>query len=274
MNSPQNFFLTGCASGIGQHMANVLLASGHKVWATDVNLAALTRHAELQGWPAERVRVRQLDVRDAQAWDAAVSEAAHEFGRIDVLMNIAGYLWADNFYEMPAEEVDRNIDINTKGVIFGTQSAARQMLKQKQGHIINIGSMAGLAPITSLAIYSASKYAVRGFSLAAAQELRPHGIYVTVVCPDAVETPMTARQRGRIEAAILFSSPKLLTVEEVGKAIIERVLPNKPLEAYLPLHRGWLARFADVFPMFTFQLGPLFTRRGRAHQLQSVEERR
>ncbi|HYE75951.1 MAG TPA: SDR family oxidoreductase [Blastocatellia bacterium] len=267
MDSAQNFFLTGCASGIGQHLADRLLANGHKVWATDVNLPALTRHAELQHWPEERVRVRQLDVRNAEAWDAAVNEAVSELGSIDVLMNIAGYLWADKFYEMPAEEVDLNIDVNAKGVIFGTQAAARQMIKQGHGHIINISSMAGLVPIQSLAIYSASKYAVRGFSLAAAQELRPHGIFVTVVCPDAVETPMTARQRERAEAAILFSSPKLLTVEAVGDAIIRRVLTHRPLELYLPIHRGLLARLTDLFPSLAFPLGPLFAKRGRSHQL-------
>src|SRR5205823_4569252 len=113
----------------------------------------------------------------------------------------------------------------------------------RHGHIINIASMAALAPIPGISLYSASKYAVRGFSLAAAQELRAHGVYVTVVCPDAVQTPMLDAQLAHDEAAATFSGPRLLTVEEVGRAIIGQGLARRPLEIYLPPSRGWLARF-------------------------------
>jgi 3-oxoacyl-[acyl-carrier protein] reductase len=271
--TPRTFFLTGCASGIGRHLADVLLARGHRVWATDINLDALARHAAEAAWPEDRARVRRLDVRDARAWDAAVGEAAAEWGGVDVLMNIAGCLFADRCDETPAEQVHLSLDVNAKGVIFGTQAAARQMLRQParggaRGHVINIGSMAGLAPIPSLAVYSASKYAVRGFSLAAAQELRPRGVYVTVVCPDAVETPLTAPQREREEGAILFSAGRLLTVEDVARAVIERALPRRPLEVYLPARRGLLARLTDLLPSAAFALAPLFARRGRRHQLR------
>lgn len=272
MEDSQNFFLTGCASGIGRQLAGELIARGSRVWATDINLEALARFAERQGWPEERVRVRQLDVRDAEAWDAAVREMVSEWGDVDVVVNIAGYLWADKFYETSAEDVHRTLDINTKGVIFGTQAAARVMIVRGRGHIINICSMAGLVPIPSLAVYSASKYAVRGFSLAAAQELRPHGIYVTLVCPDAVATPMTAPHRSRAEAAILFSSPRLLTTEDVAQAVIERALRRRPLEIYLPAHRGILARCTDLLPSLAFALGPFFARRGRTHQLNLIDE--
>lgn len=268
MNQPQTFFLTGCASGIGRHLADGLVAQGHSMWATDVNLDALARHAAEKSWPESRVRVRQLDVRDAGAWEDQVREAASAFGRVDVLMNVAGYLWADKCHETSAEAVHLSLDINAKGVIFGTQAAARQMLRQGGGHVINICSMAGLAPIPSLAVYSASKYAVRGFSIAAAQELRPHNVYVTVICPDAVETPMIAPQRERDEGAILFSSPRLLSVEDVARAVFTRALPHRPLEVYLPAHRGLLARFSDLLPAAAFKLAPLFERRGRARQLQ------
>jgi 3-oxoacyl-[acyl-carrier protein] reductase len=268
MNQPQTFFLTGCASGIGRRLADELVARGERVWATDINLDVLAAHAARSGWPESRVRVRRLDVRDDRAWEEMMGEAAAEFGGVDVVMNIAGYLWAAKCHETSAEEVHRSLDINAKGVIFGTQAAARQMLRQGGGHIINISSMAGLAPIPSLAVYSASKYAVRAFSLAAAQELRPHGVYVTVVCPDAVETPLIAPQRDREEGAILFSSPRLLTVDDVARLIFERVLPHKPLEAYLPTRRGLLARLSDLFPTVAFKLAPLFARRGRAHQLR------
>src|SRR5215472_15441003 len=167
MNTTQTFVLTGCASGIGRHLTGALTLRGHRVLATDINMAALEECAH--AWNAEQVAIRALDVRDADGWDRVLKEAAARFGRVDVVMNIAGYLRSGWVHEMPPEEVQRHIDINTKGVIFGTQASARYMMAQRQGHIINIASLAALVPVSGLALYSASKYAVRAFSIAAAQ---------------------------------------------------------------------------------------------------------
>ncbi len=108
-------------------------------------------------------------------------------------------------------DVELQIGVNLKGVIYGTREAARLMLRQpdlaRRGHIVNIASLAALAPIPGLTVYSATKYAVRAFSLAAAEELRPLGIAVTVVCPDAVKTPMLDLQVGYEEAALTFTAP-------------------------------------------------------------------
>jgi len=265
MSQSQSFFLTGCASGIGRHLADVLIAQRHRVWATDINFDALSEHAKRQHWP-DSVQTRRLDVRDAESWQEQMREAAETFGQVDVVMNIAGYLLTNWFHEAPPEEVHRNLDINAKGVIFGTQAAARVMIRQHHGHIINIASMAGLAPIAGMALYTASKYAVRGFSLAAAQELRPHGVKVTVICPDAVETPLLDPNKSRDAGAILFSSPRLLKVEDISDLILNRVLTRRPLEAYIPAHRGVLARFTDLFPASAFAIAPFFVARGRKLQ--------
>ncbi len=99
-----------------------------------------------------------------------------------------------------------------------------------------------------LALYSASKYAVRAFSLAAAEDLRPHGVAVTTVCPDAVKTPMFDHQIGYREAALTFTAPKVLSVEEVSRVILGKVLARRPLIVAIPRWRGWLARLADLFP--------------------------
>ena len=266
MGDLKNFVLTGCASGIGQHLADVLIAQGQRVLATDINLAALEDHERTQGWPTARARVCKLDVGDAAAWAQVLQEAASSFGRVDVLMNIAGYIRPGWIHDVEPEEVHRHFDTNAKGVIFGTQAAARLMVQQRQGHIINIASMAALAPVPGIALYSASKFAVRAFSLAAAYELRPYGVYVTVVCPDAVQTPMFDLQKGYDEAVLTFSAPRLLKVEDVARVILKRVLPRKPLEVFVPARRGWLARFVDLFPTTSFMLVPLFRRRAQARQ--------
>lgn len=266
MNNAQTFVLTGCASGIGQHLADVLIAQGHRVLATDINLAALEEHARTQDWPTERTRVRRLDVRDAAAWAEVLQEAVSTFGSVDVLVNVAGYLRPGWVHETAVEEVDRHFDINAKGVIFGTQAAARLMVQQRQGHIINFASLAALAPIPGITLYSASKYAVRAFSIATAQELRPYGVHVSVICPDAVQTPMFDLQKGYDEAVLTFTAPKLLQVDDIARLILEQVLPRKPLEVFVPARRGWLARFVDLFPAASSVLLPFFRWRARIRQ--------
>jgi len=274
MGDLKNFVLTGCASGIGQHLADVLVAQGHRVLATDINLAALEEYARARGWPSERILIRWLDVRDPVAWAEILQEAVSAFGNVDVLMNVAGYLRPGWVHDGQPQEVHRHFDTNAKGVIFGTQAAARLMVQQRQGHIINIASMAALAPVPGIALYSASKFAVRAFSLAAAYELRPYGVYVTVVCPDAVQTPMFDLQKGYDEAVLTFSAPRLLKVEDVARVILKRVLPRKPLEVFVPARRGWLARFVDLFPTTSFVLVPLFRRRAQARQARLRGEER
>jgi 3-oxoacyl-[acyl-carrier protein] reductase len=262
---PRRFFLTGCASGIGRHLAGALLAEGHRVWATDLDLAALSAHADAR-WPADRARVAALDVRDAAAWSRVFAEAVADMGGVDVLMNVAGYLRPGFVGEFTAEAVHLHFDVNTKGVVFGTHTAARHMLARGEGHIVNIASLAGLAPIPGIGLYSASKFAVRAFSLAAAQELAPRGVAVTVVCPDAVQTPMLDLQVDCREAALTFSGPRILSVDDVAAAILGRVLPDRPLELHLPRSRALLARVADLFPRAAMWIRPHLDRRGRARQ--------
>ncbi len=266
MNTHRIFFLTGAASGIGQHLADRLIAQEHYVFATDVNFQSLTAYAQANRWPEDRVRLRRLDVRDAADWEFAIEEAVEAFSRIDVLMNIAGYMLAGWAHEATPEVVDRHLDINVKGVIFGTQAAARQMIKQAGGQIINIASMSAITPIPGIAIYSASKFAVRAFSIASAIELRQHNIFVTTINPDAVSTPLLRPQKDIEAAAIVFSSPKLLTVEDVAQAILEKAIPYKPLEVNIPAHRGWLAHFTNLFPQLGFAIGDFFRKRGAAKQ--------
>jgi len=260
------FLVTGCASGIGRHLAGALLAAGHHVFATDLDDLALRAHADAHAWPPERAHTRRLDVRDADAWEQVLAAAVAAMGAVDVLCNVAGYLAPGRVGEYPAEQVHRHFDVNTKGVVFGTQAAARHMVARGRGHIINIASLAGLVAVPGLALYSASKFAVRGFSLAAAQELRPHGVAVTVICPDAVDTPMLDLQVEHDAAAMTFSGARFLTVEDLSAAILERALPRRPLEIDLPRSRALLARVADLFPRTALWLRPALERRGRARQ--------
>ena len=172
---------------------------------------------------------------------------------LDRLFNIAAYLKPGYIHETDPQEIDRHIDINVKGLIIGSQLAAKHMVEQGKGHIVNIASLGGIAPIPGIALYSTSKFAVRGFSLALAQELKPLGVKVTVICPDAIQTPMLALQEDYDEAALTFSGPKALSLEDIEKIVFAEVLPNAPIEVTLPWQRGALAKLGGAFhkPLFS-----------------------
>ncbi len=252
--------MTGCAGGIGGSLVGALARRGHLILATDIDRERLGEQARSAGWPAAQVRLARLDVTSPESWKHAVAEIIRQFGRLDVLMNVAGHLKPGWIQDTDASDVRRHFSVNVEGPILGTQAAIAP-LRRSRGHIVNIASLAALAPVPGISLYSASKYALRAFSLAAAQELRPQGISVTVVCPDAVDTPMLDVQLGREEAALTFSGPRPLKVSEVCGAIIG-ALSRRPLELFIPRSRGWLARVADVFPGVGTALAPLLRRKG------------
>lgn len=258
--------VTGAASGIGRHLVGALVTSGRSVLAADVNEAGLDAARVAEGWPDSAVATTRFDVRQAEGWDAAIALALGRFGRLDLVLNVAAYLHPGWTQDIALEDVDRHIDINVKGVILGTRAAARHMVRQRSGHIINIGSLASLAPVSGLALYAASKFAVRGFSLAAAGDLKPHGVAVTVVMPDAVATPMLDLQVGYEEAALTFSGSAPLTVEDITRAILETVIPERPLELALPWTRGAMAKAGALWPGLAGRLDPLLRKKGRKNQ--------
>jgi NADP-dependent 3-hydroxy acid dehydrogenase YdfG len=268
----KNFLISGCASGIGAQLAAVLLARGERVCAVDINAAPMEA-LKARAQSADQLWIATLDVRDAAAWDKLVAAFVQRWGRLDVIMNVAGVLRPGYCYEGESGDVDFHFDVNAKGAIHGTRAAARQMLVQGGGHIINIASLAGIAPVPGLSLYSASKFAVRGYTLAVAHELRDKGIKVTVICPDAVQTPMLDLQVDYEQAALTFSGSRSLSTQEVVDAILDRALVKAPMEITLPAARGFVSKIASFLPgLSALMLGSL-QRRGRQQQ-DKVKNRR
>lgn len=259
-------FITGAASGIGRCVARRLLDDGHRVFCTDIDREGMQQWIRREGYSSGQVAARKLDVRQPVDWKRCMDEAGETFGGVDVLMNVAGYLRPGYADEATAADVDMHIDVNLKGVIFGTRIAARKMVEQGHGHIINIGSLASLTPVPGLSLYGASKFGVRGFSLSVAEELRDRGVDVTVVMLDAVKTPMLQLQAGCREAALTFSGPRPLELEEVQRLMVDEVLVDRPLEVTLPKSRGLMARVAGMIPDLARWMRPLLERKGRQVQ--------
>jgi 3-oxoacyl-[acyl-carrier protein] reductase len=266
-----NVLITGCGSGIGRALVRAFEEQGHCVWATSLRLHQLAEVAVEDGW--RDVRLRALDVTNFEDWDRVVQEMEGAHERPDVLCNVAGWLLPGDVVDTTPEVIDRHVDVNVKGVMFGTRRVGRVMVAAGSGHIVNIASLAGLAPVPGLSLYCATKFAVRGFSLSVGQELRRHGVYVTAVCPDAVQTPMLDLQVDHPEAALVFSGGRSLSVSEVCDAVLGPVLRDRPLELSLPRWRGALARVGGALPALSALSEPLLRRVGAAN-LRKAKARR
>jgi 3-oxoacyl-[acyl-carrier protein] reductase len=256
--SGQVAIITGAASGIGRQFARdlSLRRTEMRLVLADVNGEALAETFDA----GENVVLESFDIRSADEWQRVVDSAIERFGAIDYLFNIAGIDRTAMFIDQPLSNIDSLIDINLKGSLYGMRIVAEHMAARGSGHIINIASLAGVAPTPGTAIYSATKFGLRGLSLATAVELRPRGVYVTVICPDLVDTALLEQHLGVADAdaiALVFSGPRALTASQVSEAIF-RAMRDRPLEIDIPLHRGLLSRLSSAFPSTLMLLyGPL-----------------
>lgn len=180
--------VTGCSSGFGRDMAKLFLAEG---W----NVAATMRTPSTTDFAAhERLLVTKLDVQDRASIDAAVSETIARFGGIDVLVNNAGFGLFGVFEETPRARMQEQFAVNVFGLMDVTRAVLPQMRKQRAGVIINVSSGAGVFTLPMISAYSASKFALEGFSEALSYELAPLNITVKICEPGGVlETNFGAR---------------------------------------------------------------------------------
>jgi NAD(P)-dependent dehydrogenase (short-subunit alcohol dehydrogenase family) len=189
------WFVTGAGSGIGTGIAKAALQAGDRVVATGRNLEKV-RKAFSDAAP-ENIAIVQLDVANEAEAQAAVDEAVKRFGRIDVLVNNAGYSLLGNFEQMTTAEIQQQFATNFYGVVHVMQAALPVMRRQRAGHIINISSVAGVVGLKHCAAYAATKFAVEGLSLSVATEVERFGIKITVVEPGFFRTDLLAARNVR-----------------------------------------------------------------------------
>jgi NAD(P)-dependent dehydrogenase (short-subunit alcohol dehydrogenase family) len=175
------WFVTGAGSGIGAATARAALKAGDRVVATGRHLDKV-RNA-LSDVAGESLAFVQLDVtKEAQA-QPAVEAAITAFGRIDVLVNNAGYSLLGNFEELSTGEIEQLIATNFYGVMHAMRAVLPVMRQQRSGRIINVSSLAGIVGFKHCGAYSAAKFAVEGLSASVAQEIEPFGIRIVAVEP-------------------------------------------------------------------------------------------
>jgi NAD(P)-dependent dehydrogenase (short-subunit alcohol dehydrogenase family) len=189
------WLITGAGSGIGAGTAKAALQAGDRVVATGRNLDKL-RDA-LRDVAGDNLAFVRLDVADEAQAKAAVEEAVRRFGRVDVLVNNAGYSLLGNFEAMTTPDIERQFATNLFGVMHVMRAALPVMRRQRSGHVINISSVAGVFGLKHCAAYGATKFAVEGLSLSVAEEVGWFGIKVTVVEPGFFRTDLLAPSNTR-----------------------------------------------------------------------------
>lgn len=183
--------ITGAGRGIGRAIALKMAQEGADVVVADIDLESVQAVVEELSKLGRRILPVQVDASVRSQMEALVARTVEEFGRVDIFVNNAGIWRIDPFLEISEEGWDKLFAVNVKGVLFGTQAAAREMIRQKiAGRIISIASVAGKRGRPLLAAYAASKAAVISITQSAAYALGAYGITVNSISPGVVETPM------------------------------------------------------------------------------------
>lgn len=224
-------FVTGAARGIGAASARRCVEAGARVVLADRRLEDLTAVADaLNALAPGAARSVLLDVSDAEAWRRAMTEAEGAFGRVDALVQCAGILRVVPLERSDEATFRKLIDVNLVGTYLGLQAAIPPMKRAGGGSIVNFSSVQGLEGRAGFALYSATKFAVRGLTRTAALELGRHGIRVNDVVPGPTRTKMTERE-GWTEAdyeQAYASTPigRMAQAREIAEMVLFLVSPR------------------------------------------------
>lgn len=221
----KRLFVTGGASGIGRAVAHRFAASGWRIGLADINAAGMAAvAAEL---PAGAASTHMLDVRDREAWSEALAAFAGESGGIDVVFNNAGIAVGGPFAATDPAEIERCVAINFIGVVNGAHAAHPYLARTPGSCLLNTASAAGIYGSAGLAIYSATKFAVRGLTEALDGEWSADGIKVRSLMPSFIDTPLldagvagsNSNARERVRAAGLEFTPVETVAEAAWRAV-------------------------------------------------------
>lgn len=186
MNTSKVWYITGASQGLGLALVKKLLEAGYRVAATSRNAQALKDAVGVID--KNRFLPLVVDLNNEDCIDESIRQTIEAFGRIDVLVNNAGYGMAGTLEEISAQDIQKIFDVNVRATINMTKQILPLMREQKSGYIINMGSVAGFVGAPGWSVYSATKAAVAAFSEVLALDLKEFGIKVTVVEPSGFRT--------------------------------------------------------------------------------------
>jgi NAD(P)-dependent dehydrogenase (short-subunit alcohol dehydrogenase family) len=224
--------VTGASGGIGMLSALELARNGFRVIATMRNLSkrtALDRSAAEQGLK-QRIEIRQLDVTDFPSLKRVIEAIVEDFGRIDVLLNNAGFALGGFADDVALPELREQLETNFFGHVEMTKAAMPTLRKQRSGHVIMVSSISGVCAQAGVSSYSASKWALEGWSEALRLECRPLGIKVVLIEPGAFKTDVWDANVHIAKAAYSESSPNKARVRKFAEYAKTKIVKHDPVQ--------------------------------------------
>ncbi|WP_211746494.1 SDR family oxidoreductase [Paenibacillus sp. Marseille-Q4541] len=245
----QVVLITGASSGIGAICAQKLSAEGAIPILTARSEKKLIDISQSIGGTHEWLK---LDVTDVSEVQTRVEQVIEKYGKIDIVLNNAGYGQFEQLVDMPISAFEDMMNVNYMGTVRVTKSVLPYMLEAGTGQIVNVASMAGKIGTAKSASYTATKHAVLGFSNALRQELRKSGVQVTTINPGPIDTPFFEQadpDGGYIKNLRGF----IMKPEYVADQIVQAIIRRKE-EVNLPRSAAFGMRFYQLFPRFADKL--------------------
>lgn len=262
--------LTGGSEGVGAACARLFALAGARLMLVARGRKKLEALAE-ELRDKTHVEIFPMDVSDPDACSNMLKKADYEFGRIDVLVNNAGYHARGPVEANSADDLGRIIDVNLRAPIVLTRLALPYLRKSDDAAIINVASLAGRAPVPGSATYGASKAGLRMFSYALAEELQDSNIKIAVVSPGPIDTGFIMDDIDTV-SDLTFSQP-LSTAEDVAQTVLD-LCGNNVREQSMPPSSGLLTTAAYLMPWLGRMLRPTLEKKGHKTRLRLKAERR
>ena len=220
--------VTGASRGVGKAISIQLAQNGATVLLAATNPQKLQETAQLIAAEGGRAESIVTDLRDETSIKRLVAAAAERFGRLDILVNNAGVAYAGPIEDTATEQWDRCHSVNARGAFILCREALALLKKAKKAYIINIGSVVSVKGYPLQTAYTASKHALRGFTIALAEELKNTTIRVHIICPGGVATDMVGQTRPDLKQADLMQPGEIAElvvylVTHEGNAVIDEV---------------------------------------------------
>lgn len=224
----QAAMVTGAARGIGRAICLELASQGANIMATDLLVDELNETQRRVREKGVGCEIMVANVTDPATVDKLIDTTVEKFGKVDIVVNNAGITRDTLVPSMSDEQWDAVINVNLRAVFLGTRAAAKVMMRQRSGRIINMASFSGLAGNAGQANYAASKAGVIGLTKSVAKELGKRGVLCNAVAPGFIDTDMTAVLPEKIKEGVKLIVPlqRMGTPEEVAKVVAFLAGPN------------------------------------------------
>jgi len=271
--SDTTVILTGASMGVGAATARAFAALGANlvlIARGRDKLEALAAELERDFGNREQVMIEVLDVTDLEGFGALLERVRTRFGSIDVLVNNAGLHARGAVASVAAADIGRMVDVNFKAPLMATRMVLPDLQQSQRPAVINVASLAGRTPVPGSATYSATKFGLRAFSLALAEELRGSRIRIACVSPGPIDTGFIMDDIDAVSNLTL--SQPMSTAEQVAQAIVALV-DGGALDLPMPRISGYLTTLSYLFPALGRALRPMLEKKGRRTRERLKRER-